>query len=512
MSQFSVETNPVTLAKLGATLERLNKSFAAGHQGLSNLGRTGVSALAGQQLDPMVRSITIEGKNFLLTKDIKTIDATQTVYEYIVKTEVGTEQDLAGFESFLPQEQAAQYLRVGEVLKVYGVKKSITQMAQLVNEAGGYALDIEAENDKNAALSMANQMERDLYTGGDDFLAYDGDIDPLLAANRNASVRHIRGIQANVTEGDMSQRGIPGDFEWYGNNRSVVFDRKGAAMTQDFVDTVVTAVNDSNGAVSEAHCTSSQLKVFRSTLFPIERGDISSHYAVNSSNVSNDEQVRWPMMTIAGKLDFIATPFKYRPSTPKVVVGTSGVAPSTPTITTALAGSTVIGAGSGFTAGQVYSYRVQACSVHGRSAPSTASIVTVAAPDADKPIQLTIAAQTGVEYFMIYRSPVQTSGRPMTERYLGKVAANRFGATIMTDNNKLLPGLDALLFLPADKKRAQVVKLGNLLNKLQLGVQGTGFETIYTSYFACVVDQPRTFALARNVLQEIQGIPTAPAV
>src|SRR5690606_14261049 len=141
MKFSAIDTNQ--MMQVTQKLERLAKSWAAGYQGIQNAGRTGISALAAEQLDPVLRSITMEDKDFMLTKDIPTIKATQSVYQYNVKTQVRSGVDLAGFEAFLPQEDASQYMRVAELLKVYGIRKSITQMAQFINEAGGYSLDIE---------------------------------------------------------------------------------------------------------------------------------------------------------------------------------------------------------------------------------------------------------------------------------------------------------------------------------------------------------------------------------
>jgi hypothetical protein len=485
-------------------LDRLTKSFAAGHQGLSNAGRTGVSALTKDHLDPVIKSIALEESRFLLTKDMSTEKLSNTVYNYIVKTEVGTDQDLAGFESFLPQEQAAQYLRAAEIVKTYGVRKSITQLAQFQNEAGGFAVDIDDENDKNAGLSMTTSMERDLYQGMDDYIdPVTGEVDALISSRWSGAVRHARGIQANVVEGDQSQRGIPGDFLQYGNNRSVVHDKKGQAMDREWVDEVVTSVNDNQGAISEAHCTTSMLQVFRATFFPTERGDVGQAYNINGANVKNDEKMAWPLMTVSGTVSFVSSVFKYRDSTPRLVVASSGQSPITPTITSITASASVTG--SEFEEGQAFSYKVQAVNISGRSAPATASY-TVGGGDADKANQITIAAQAGVEHFMIFRSPLAQNGKAGTERYCGKVLANRAGATIFVDKDTLMPGLDPILFLPSDKARFRLGTVGNLLNKLPLGVQGTGFETIYTSYWCCIVDQPRTFAVGRNVKQKISGL------
>lgn len=496
------------LAKsLADKLEYLGKSFAAGYQGIQNAGRDGIGALAQDHLDPVMRSITLEDKDFLLTKDIPTLKATQSVYNYSVKTAVRGGVDLAGFESFLPQEDTSQYIRVAEVLKVYGIRKSITQMAQFINQAGGYSVDIEKENDVNAAMAMAEALERDLYNGGDLYIRSDGSIDPTIASQINGPVRQIRGIQANIREGDTDIRGIPGDFIGFGNNRSVVFDRRGGVLERAFLDKIVTSVRDSRGAVKEGHCTTSQLAEFRATFFPIERANLNERYAINGASVTNDEHARFPVDTVAGVIDFIPTVFKYERFRPFGIQGSVGSTAGTPTVGATSSGGVVNG-GSGFKAGEQYRYIVEAVSIHGTSSPSTATTRTVATDDDSTNFTITPAAGAPrPEHFRVYRTPKESDGAAGTEFYIGKVTLLPGAASVIfKDNNRVIPGLDSILFLPRDKNRPQLAVLGNLLNKLQLGVKGLAFETVYASYVGCIVDRPRSYAISDNVFQQREGL------
>jgi len=502
MSNFA-SIDSKTVKQISEKLDVLAKSFQAGYQGIQNAGRTGVSALAAEQLDPVLRSITLEDKDFLLTKDIPTLKATQSVYQYTVKTAVRSGVDLAGWESFLPQEDTSQYMRVAEVLKIYGIRKSISQMAQLINDAGGYSQDLEKENDLNAALAMAEALERDLYYGGDYFVrSGDGLIDSTAAANPNGPIRQVRGIQANIREGDQSQRGIPGDFIGYGNNRSVVFDRRGGVMDRAFLDKIVTAVRDSRGAVKEAHCTTSMLAEFRATFFPFERGSLAEAYAIRGAGITNDEHQGLPIDTVGGSIMFYPTVFKYNHSKPRTVVGSVGTPPSTPATPTVAQGGAA--AGSGFVVGQAYVYRVQAVNISGVSSPATSALFTVTLADANNEVSITNAAN--VEYYMVFRTPVEASGALGKEFFIGKIIPSAGATTVFRDNNRVIPGLDSVLFLPTDKNRAKLATLGNLLNKLQLGVKGLAFETVYASYVGCVVDRPRSFALADNLFQQREGL------
>ena len=490
-------------AEIGQRLETLTKSFAAGTQGLQNAGRTGISALTIDNVDSVLRSITMEDKHFLLMKDIPTVKAVQTVYQYNVKTAVQSNMDLAGWEGFLPVEDTSQYLRVAEILKVYGIRKSITQLAQLVNEAGGYQVDIEKENDTNAAMAMSQSMERDLYHGGDFYLDSNGAIDGTVSANPNGPVRQIRGIQANVREGDQGLRGIPGDFIGFGNNRSVVFNAAGGVLERGLVDQIATAIRDSLGSVGEAHCTTTQLAEFRKTFFPFERGDLGAAYAIRGAGVTNEVKQGFPLLTVAGNIDFVPSVFKYSQTRPVVRVSSVGNAPSTPAFTQQpTAGG--VNLSSGFGAGETYLYAVQAVNFSGMSSPAVSASVTTAV--AGERISIIMSAQAGVESFWLFRTPVEVSGLAGKQMFCGKVIASRTGTTLIVDSNGIIPGLDSVLFMPEGKERAQLAVLGSLINKLDLGLRGLGAERVYASYLACIVHQPRTFAVVTNIFGKREGI------
>jgi hypothetical protein len=227
-------------------------------------------------------------------------------------------------------------------------------------------------------------------------------------------------------------------------------------------------------------------------------------FAIRGASVSNDEHAKFPVDTVGGTIDFIPTVFKYTRSVPVAVVGSVGTPPSTPSVSVAAGGSAATPA-TPFQVGEVYSYRVQAVNVAGMSTASASQSVTVTTAGAT--YTLTITNDPTVEYYMVFRSPVESSGLAGTEMYCGRIIpSGASGTTLFLDVNSLVPGLDSILFLPRDKNRAKLATLGNLLNKLQLGVKGTAFETIYASYFGCIVDRPRTFAIADNLYQQREGI------
>lgn len=481
-------------------LESLNKSFAAGFPGLNNAGRTGTSAIAMDDLEPTVRSITLEDEDFLLTKEIQTLKAKHTTYSYVVKTAVRSGIDTWGVETFLPQEDVSQYMRVAEVLRVQGIRKTITHLAQTVNDAGGYMLDLEAENDKNASMSMAEGLERALYVGGDYYIDSNGLVDSTLAANPNSPVRVPRGIQAQIREGNKSARGIIGDFVGYGNNRATMFDAKGSVISRPTVDKVVSSVRENRGRITEAHCTVDQLRHFRATFFPYERGDIGQDYAIRGAGVKAEPKSGFALQTVVGNVDFIPSVFKYNRAYVEPVFSSSGsvAAPGTITAGSQIAGSTT------FMAGDQVTYVVQSANINGMSMASNALTITVSA-DGNVPV-VSIPFAAGVEEFLVFRTAV--GGASGTWKFCGKVLASRNPAvaTTFVDAQAILPGLDSVVFLPKAEYRAKLAVLGNMLTKMKLGLRGLVEETIYVSYLACILEYPRHHGLLDNAYHELQDI------
>jgi hypothetical protein len=489
--------NSNDLGVIAKKLEGLSKSFSAGFPGMQNAGRTQTSAISVDNLESTMRSITLEEQDFLLLKDIQQMPAKQTVYQYVVKTAVRSGVDLWGIENYLPQEDHAKYMRVAEILKIQGIRKTITHMAQLVNEQGGYMVDLEAENDQNAALAMSESLERSLYAGGDYYMDAFGAIDATIAANPNGPIRQIRGIQAQVREGNRSARGIIGDFIGFGNNQATLFDAKGGVLTRELVDKVCVAIRNNRGKAEEAHCTTNQLQAFRTTFFPFERGDMSQWYQIKGAGVDIEPKEGFPLMTVTGNVQFVPSVFKFNRMFPEAVVGSVGSAPSTPVLTAVpaqSAGTTT------YKAGDVVKYVVQAVNIHGMSGASAEKSVTIAA-DGNK-VTLSIDAQAGVEEFWVFRT--EANGASGSEAFIGRVIADRSGsATSFCDAQAMLPGLDNVIFMPKKANRGKLAVLGSLLSKMKLGRLGLSEETLYVSYLAHILEYPRMYGVVGNVYQEL---------
>lgn len=495
INQFA-PMNSGELQAIAGKLESLSKSFAAGFPGLQNAGRTQTSAISMDNLEPTMRSITLEEEDFILLKDIQQMPAKQSVYQYTIKTAVRSGVDLWGVENYLPQEDHAKYMRVAEILKIQGIRKTITHMAQLINEVGGYQVDIEAENDQNAAMAMSESLERSLYSGGDYYMNSTGNFDATIAANPNGPIRQPRGIQAQIREGNRSARGIIGDFIGYGNNQATLFNARGATLSRDLVDRVCVSIRNNRGRAEEAHCTTNQLQAFRTTFFPFERADMSTWYNIKGAGVDIEPKQGFPLMTVTGNIQFIPSVFKFNRMFPEAIIGSVGMTPSTPTIA---AGAQVAGSTS-YLAGNVVKYVAQGWNINGASIASNEISVTIAA-NGNVPT-ITITNQPGVEEYWIFATSI--GGASGTEKFIGRIIADRDNATTaFLDTQAMLPGFDNIIFMPKKANRSKLAVLGNLLTKMDLGRQGLVSEKIYVSYLANILEYPRMYGLIDNVYQDI---------
>jgi hypothetical protein len=128
---------------------------------------------------------------------------------------------------------------------------------------------------------------------------------------------------------------------------------------------------------------------------------------------------------------------------------------------------------------------------------------------ADRAISVTITLPAGnkVQELRVYRTPKEAAGDVTKTMFIGKMyVAPGTTSAIFVDKNKIIPGLDSVLFLPRDKNRAKLAVIGNLLNKLELGLRGLAREWVFSSYYACIVERPRSFALVDNVFQQREGL------
>jgi hypothetical protein len=494
---------------LASSLEKLEKSFnAMGYPNAQFGGRTGVAALARPNLDPLMHSIAASDKHLNLIKGIKKEKATSSVYTYKLRTAWGMEGiDLSGLENFLPQEDQGQYEQVVEPLKIYGIKKTIGEMVMLSNQAGGFDIDMEKENEESALKMLSMSFERDGYAGGDFYLApTTGLIDPdvsnrVYGRSGVPAVRQVRGIQSMVRFGNENTLGISQDYASYGNAYSVVIDQADSALDQDVIDDMASAIHSNGqGTPSEAHCQAVQAAEFRKQLFPLQRGDISSKFKIAGPDVDGSyDKSGFVVESAVGPIHFKPCLFKHSVlQKVKSLAGGAGAAPAAPTAV-AQASAAVTGVTSPFAAAATIRVTAQAVNIHGRSGGTVATCTVTNAGEAAI-LRLTRAADA--ECIFLFANPVgnATVGN---EGFIGKVLLTSVAVGGTVDVRIVFaihPGYEPVVFMSDNDEgdRLKMATLGNMINKTVLGQLGTSLSTAYTSYFCFVMPKPRSFGILDN--------------
>ena len=496
--------------------QKIEKSFnAMGYPHLDQHGRTGMAALARMSMDKEMLSIAASEKHIHLMKDVQKLKATSTVYQYTVKTSLGGQQgqyDLAGVENFIPAELAAQFEKVTEPLKIYGVRAGKSEMVELVAEAGGLEVDPDQENEMNSMTALTKQFEQHAYSGGDYYLtAATGALDPTAALvfNRSpiAPVRQARGIQANVREGDIATRGVSQDFIAYGNSFSVIYDLAGQAIDQDKVDDLCAAIDaNMQGTPAEAHANPQQITEFRKQLFTYQRGDISSNFKVGGPDVHVKEG-GFEISAATGPLRFMSCPLKY--SVPVRALpwnaGSSTNPPAQPTIA-AQASTAITGRPTAYAAGATVRIVVQACSINGGSSGAADTMTVTNATESPK---IRITHQANTEYYALFINAANdaTVGREM---FVGRVlpGATAIGGNLdVSISDALLRGCEPVVVMPdASEDRVKLAVLGSMINKIELGRLGSYSQKMFTSYLCFVMKKPRAFGLLDNPLQRHRSV------
>lgn len=508
MSFKPLNQNDISVAaqRLFNVANNLNKSFSAGAPGAANADRTGLAAFAVADLSNKMESLTIQEEDFILTKEMGTVAAKQTVHEYNVRTSAGTDAEVWGTENFQLNESAGNYIRTFELLKVMGIRKSITHQAQIVNDLGGYSQDLNQLQEEEALLTLGEALERAGYHGGDNYIDAAGNVDTQIAANPSGPVKTPRGIQAQIREGNMDARGINKDMRGYANNRSTVIDAKGSTLTRGILDKMITAVNGNRGKIEEIHGTPEQIRLFRASLFAVDRGVIGNSYAVRGADMSTAHKDSSVVGTTNGDVALRSSIFKNERiyCTPQQsAMGISAPAAPTLSIGSQSAGNT------SYKAGDVVKYIVQSCSQNGRSFQSNELSVVITADGNNVVLNITPAANFTVEYYQVFAlNPGEvfqlTSDGLPNHKLIGKLVAARQGVTPFVDARAILPGLNAAVFLPKAANRAQLAVLGPRISRIDYGVRGLAQEFGYVSYLAYLLKLPRQHGLLTNVLEEIE--------
>jgi hypothetical protein len=460
-------------------IEALNKAITAGYGGAgkpTDLVYGGV--IQAESLEATLKSVTFDMKNLKLWPAIAVDKAYNLFEQYNRLISYGSDSAPYIGEGGAPIEEDSTYVRDGQKIVFFGTRRKVSHQMTLVRTTVG---DVVAMQAKEGTMHLLKNVERELYWGHAHFLnrstgANDGS-DASLPSNSIA----MSGLLKQIKKGDTDVLQRSGDFEGYGDARSVIQDLAGNVMAQDDIEQLAVIALENFGAPSELHMEPAALSAFVKQFYPQFR----SAPGLSNQTVGYDVS---KVTTTAGVIDLKPSLFLR----PRGLARALAVGPLAPSVAGMAASAAASGSGSAYLAG-TYQIKVTAVNDAGESAPIQAAAAAVVA--AGQNIVLTISGMpAGVKYIKAYVSAA--GGAVGTEQFVGNFA--NAGNTTYSLANRKQPGLGEAYLLDMSAENMKFKQLAPL-SKINFAIVTTALEFAIVLYGALFVYTPRFNCVLENV-------------
>lgn len=457
-------------------VEALNKALVAGYGGAgkpTDLTYGGV--IQAESLESTLKSVTFDMQNLKLWPAISVDKAYNLFEQYNRLISYGSDSAPYMGEGGAPQEEDSQYVRDGQKIVFFGTRRKVSHQMTLVRVTVG---DVIAQQAKEGTMHLLKNVEREMYWGHAHFS------NPLTGAQTgsdadlpNNSIA-MNGLLKQLLKGDNDVLQRSGDFEGYGEVRSIGKDLAGAVMSQDDVEELSVIALENFGHPRELHIEPLCLSSFIKQFYPQFR----SMPGLSNQTVGYDVS---SVVTSAGKVDFKPNLF-LRPRGRVRAKPVNANAPVAPTESVAPAGA---GAGSNLAAG---TYQLKVSQVNdfgeGPAVQMTAAVIT-----AGQNIDFTMgAASAGVKYWKVYAS--SPGGAVGTEQFVGNYSSS---SVALRYSGAKRPGLGEAFLLDMSPECMKFKQLAPL-SKINFAIVTTALEFAIVLYGALFVYTPRFNCFFRN--------------
>ena len=327
-------------------------------------------------------------------------------------------------------------------------------------------------------MHLLKNLEREMYWGNAHFAnATSGAVTGHIGDIPSNSIA-MNGLLQQLQKGDTDVLQRSGDFEGYGQVRSIGLNLAGNVIAQDDIEGQAVVALENFGAPRDLHIEPLVLSSFIKQFYPQFR----SMPGLANQTVGYDVSA---VTTSAGKIEFKPNLF-LRPRSiarPKPVNANCPVAP---TQAAPAAGS---GSGSPLAAG---TYQLKATQVNdfGESAPVQLTAVTITAGQ-NVTVQLNAGA-AGAKYYKLYASNV--GGAVGSELFVGNYSIN---TPTFVWSGFILPGLGEAFLLDLSPGCMKFKQLAPM-SKINFAIVSTALEFAIVLYGALFVYTPRFNAFFRN--------------
>lgn len=450
-------------------MEALNKAITAGYGGAgkpTDLVHGGV--LQAESLEATLKSVTFDMKNLKFWPSVSVDKAYNLFEQYNRLIAVGSDESPYLGEGGAPLEGDSTYVRDGQKIVFFGTRRKVSHQMTLVRTTVG---DIVAQQAKEGTMDLLKKVEREMYWGHAHFMSQaTGDMsgsDADLPVNSIA----MSGLLKQLIKGDRDALHRSGDFEGYGDAKSIAQDLAGNVMTQDDVEQLAVIALENFGSPHDLHAEPAVISSFVKQFYPQFR----SAPGLAGQTVGYDVS---KIQTTAGTIDLKPNLF-LRPRAGVRAIAVSAQAPA--------ATFTVAGANAG-TGGLLeigtYQLKVTAVNDAGESAPVASAAVTVAAGEN---IDITIGSiPAGVKHFKVFISA--PGGAAGTEKFAGNFANTGAGVYRLKGAKKAGLGEAFLLDMSAECMRFKQL---SPLSKINFAIVTTALEFAIVLYGALFIYTPR---------------------
>jgi hypothetical protein len=458
-------------------IESLNKAIAAGYGGAgkpTDLTYGGV--IQAESLESTLKSVTFDMKNLKMWPAISVDKAYNLFEQYNRLLGYGSDSSPYMGEGGAPQEEDSSYVRDGQRIVFFGTRRKVSHQMTLVRTTVG---DVVAQQAKEGTMHLLKHVEREMYWGHAHFTD--------AAGNQTGSIADLpvnslamNGLLQQLLKGDNDVQQRSGDFEGYGDLRSIAKDLAGAVLQQDDLEELAVIALENFGSPNQLHIEPLALSAFVKQFYPQFR----SAPGLSNQTVGYDVS---SVVTTAGKVDFKPNLF-LRPRAGARAAAVNNNAPAA----TFTASAAAAGSGSSLAAGN-YRVRVTAVNDFGESIPVTASGSPVTLT-AGQNIDVTMGSvPAGVKYFKLYVSAA--GGAVGSEKFVGNYSAAQ---SVLRYNGAKKPGLGEAFLLDMS---AECMKFKQLapLSKINFAIVTTALEFAIVLYGALFVYTPRFNCLFKNI-------------
>jgi hypothetical protein len=461
-----------------ADLEALNKAITAGYGGSgkpTDLVYGGV--IQAESLEATLKSVTFDMKNMKLWPAIAVDKAYNLFEQYNRLLAYGSDSAPYIGEGGAPIEEDSTYVRDGQKIVFFGTRRKVSHQMTLVRVTVG---DVVAQQAKEGTMHLLKNVERELYWGMSHFLGATtgANTGADSAVNTNSIV--MAGLLKQLKKGDTDVLQQSGDFQGYGDQKSIVQNQAGNVIAQDDIEALAVIALENFGAPSQLHMEPAVLSAFVKQFYPQFR----SAPGLSNQTVGYDVS---KVTTTAGVIDLKPNLF-LRPRSYARPQATGSLAPSLGSLAVTASGS---GSGSQLAAG-TYNIKVTLVNDAGESAPF--QVVSAPTITVGQNIVLAISSiPSGVKYMKAYLSA--PGGAVGTEQFCGNFA--NIGSTNYTLAGALSPGLGEAFLLDMGAENMRFKQLAPL-SKINFAIVTTALEFAIVLYGALFVYTPRFNCVFEN--------------